>query len=90
MDNLKYTQESADTFAAFCSAVIQYAKALGRMQLVAALEIKDAYAWAKKVHPQWMGVLLHTKKHRTKKKYHTRIIKEWREYYAGLRPHPQL
>lgn len=38
-----------------------------------------AYNWARVEHPEWVGILNRTKKRRTWKKYHDRILRAYRE-----------
>lgn len=69
-----------ELLVAFGHAAADVATALGEFQrafVVKLLPIGEAYAAAKKEHPEWIHRAKHSKKKRIRKKYLDRIMQEY-------------
>lgn len=57
-----------------CSVVKSFSESLDFESIIQA----SAYIKAKKEHPEWVHKAIHSKKKRIRKKYHDRIMRQWR------------
>ena len=63
-----------ESYQILCGEILRIWEALVGVVDVSTIR---AHIWAYRVHPEWVAILLRTKKGRTRKKYHDRILRSY-------------
>ena len=77
------SERLSKALAGLGKAICETVSALGELLSLFDTEMLAAYAAASKQHPDWVRRANHSKKRRVQKKYHDKIMREYRRVNNG-------